>query len=183
MPAIKSNSATRPTSSCGKRKALAQVHQTTVDAADYGGGGGGGKRRSLSRPKLRVGFICGREDDDHVTAPGIPKEFWHYKSEKPDKAEKVCSVGRAWGHPTAITATSLTASARTHSTERSEDTQPGCHCWQDVALWWYVKQHYPTVECDMILPKELSAARLQSNDINLLLGARVGLAAGPIHKP
>ena len=33
-----------------------------------------------------------------------------------------------------------------------------------------MKQHFPDVEADLIEPREVSAKRLQSNDINLLLG-------------
>lgn len=42
----------------------------------------------------------------------------------------------------------------------------------DVALWHYINTHYPDIECDMIVPLDgdLTASRLQSNDINLLLG-------------
>jgi len=40
----------------------------------------------------------------------------------------------------------------------------------DVAIWWYVTQHFPEVQADLIDPREVCAERLQSNDINLLLG-------------
>ena len=28
------------------------------------------------RPALRIGFICGREDEDYVRAPGLPEALW-----------------------------------------------------------------------------------------------------------
>jgi hypothetical protein len=40
----------------------------------------------------------------------------------------------------------------------------------DIALWWHVAQNYPGVVTDRIPGTELSARRLQANDINLLIG-------------
>ena len=40
------------------------------------------------------------------------------------------------------------------------------------ALWWYIQTHYKCIKCYLIHPGEghLTAERLQSNDINFLLG-------------
>jgi hypothetical protein len=78
------------------------------------------------------GFICGRNNDDTLVAPGISKDELHAAGAHGND-EKVCS---------------------------------------DVALWWYIKSHYPELECDLIDPRagHLTSARLQSNHINLLLG-------------
>ena len=79
------------------------------------------------RSRLRVGIICGRNDDD-IKAPGLPEKYW-----VPDNDEKVCS---------------------------------------DIALGHYISTHYPEVDCDLIDPLagDLTAERLESNAINLLLG-------------
>jgi hypothetical protein len=43
----------------------------------------GGETQDRSR--LRVGIICGRNDDDYIRAPGVPEKYW-----VPDNDEKVC---------------------------------------------------------------------------------------------
>lgn len=86
LPAI--NSAMQAPSGGGapsKRKAL----QALVQAPSAGS-----KRRSTAKPKLKIGFICGREDDDHVLAPGIPRERWVSKGKK--GREMVCSDVALW---------------------------------------------------------------------------------------
>lgn len=87
----------------------------------------------LKTGKLRVGFICGKEDGDLVEAPGLPKAH-HRRGEK------------------------------------SRQGAPLCH--SDVAIWWYAKSRYgDSVEADLITgPGEVTAARLEANDVNLLLG-------------
>jgi len=40
----------------------------------------------------------------------------------------------------------------------------------DVAIWWYLKQHYPNVEASLIEPPEVTKEILEANDINFLLG-------------
>jgi hypothetical protein len=40
----------------------------------------------------------------------------------------------------------------------------------DVAIWWYLKQHYPNVEATLIEPPNVTKEILEANDINFLLG-------------
>jgi hypothetical protein len=89
---------------------------------------------------LRIGFICGRADGDLVRAPGVPRELW-------------CLGGGGGGQQ-----------------QDQQDQQELVH--SDVAIWWWCHRHYRStaVRCDPIVPSELTASRLQSNDINLLLG-------------
>ena len=85
--------------------------------------------------KLRVGFVCGKEDGDLVAAPGLPERF---------RVRDADAKGRSRG--------------------------PECH--SDVAIWWWVATHYASsVEADLILaPRDVTRARLERNDVNLLLG-------------
>mmetsp|Transcript_17182 Transcript_17182/g.52839 ORF Transcript_17182/g.52839 Transcript_17182/m.52839 type:complete len:461 (-) Transcript_17182:37-1419(-) len=96
------------------------------------------RRGSMEQPtKLRVGFVCGKEDGDLVAAPGLPEQY-HCAPEPPAQPKK--------GAP------------------------PECH--SDLALWWWIKTRYPeTIECDLLRgPDDVTAARLERNDVNLLLG-------------
>jgi hypothetical protein len=104
-------------------------------------------------PKIRVGFICGK-DTDFVEHPGKGPRYskigdLSFLSDCPDK----------WRVDLA-------------SHEYLMDCEPGTkgqiHC--DVALAWYIKKHFKDIEIDIITPEELSLERLQSNDLNFTLG-------------
>ena len=45
----------------------------------------------LKTGKLRVGFICGKEDGDLVEAPGLPKAH-HRRGEKSRQGAPLCPV-------------------------------------------------------------------------------------------
>lgn len=98
---------------------------------------GRNKRRKVGA-RLRIGFICGKEDGDLVVAPGIPSKHW------------VSSEFRDEPPPYKM----LRETVHT-----------------DIAIWWYVCQHYACVDADLIVaPGDVTRARLRRNDVNLLLG-------------
>ena len=118
-----------------------------------------------TRP-LRIGFICGRDDGDHVRAAGIPEAFWQRDSDSEEEKEEHQELDQEpQQEPMQDEGQQQQPQRRSKKPEAREEV-----C-SDVAIWWYVKTHYPSVEADMILPGPgLTAERLQSNDINLLLG-------------
>uniref|UniRef100_A0A7S0ANV6 ATP-grasp domain-containing protein n=1 Tax=Pyrodinium bahamense TaxID=73915 RepID=A0A7S0ANV6_9DINO len=104
-------------------------------------------------PKIRVGFICGK-DTDFVEHPGKGPLYSKigdpsFLADMPDK----------WRVDPA-------------SHEYLMDCEPGtkgqAHC--DVALAWYIGKKYKDIEVDIITPEVLSLKRLQSNDLNFTLG-------------
>ena len=40
----------------------------------------------------------------------------------------------------------------------------------DVAIPWYIQKKYDDIECDLILPDDITLERLQSNDVNFIIG-------------
>ena len=103
----------------------------------------GQRRRRAIRRKIRMGFICGKEDGDLVTAAGVPEKFWVSSAVCEDYEGKNCEP--FWMRDTVHT---------------------------DVAIWWYVASRYrSTVEAELLVgPTDVTAARLARNDVNVLLG-------------
>lgn len=104
-------------------------------------------------PKIRVGFICGK-DTDFVEHPGKGPKYVDigdasFLSDFPDKW-RVDPV----------------------SHEYLMDCEPGtkgqAHC--DTALAWWIQKHCKDIEVDVITPEELSLARLKSNHLNFTMG-------------
>lgn len=104
-------------------------------------------------PKIRVGFICGK-DTDFVEHPGKGPKYVDigdasFLSDFPDKW-RVDPV----------------------SHEYLMDCEPGtkgqAHC--DTALAWWIKKHCKDIEVDIITPEELSLSRLKSNHLNFTMG-------------
>lgn len=104
-------------------------------------------------PKIRVGFICGK-DTDFVEHPGKGPKYANIGNLKflddfPDKW-RVDPV----------------------SHEYLMDCEPGtkgqAHC--DTALAWYIGKKYKDIEIDVITPEQLSLERLNKNDVNFTLG-------------
>lgn len=83
----------------------------------------------------------GKEDGDLVAAPGLPAAHRCVDADAPPSGK-----------------------------HRRAGASSECH--SDVAIWWWVRTHYAsTVECDLIsAPGDVTRARLEANDVNLLLG-------------
>jgi len=104
-------------------------------------------------PKIRVGFICGK-DTDFVEHPG--------------KGPKYADIGDA--SFLADFPDKWRVDPKSH--EYLMDCEPGtkgqAHC--DAALAWWIKKHCKDIEVDVITPEELCLKRLKSNHLNFTMG-------------
>jgi len=104
-------------------------------------------------PKIRVGFVCGK-DTDFVEDPGKGPKYsaigdMSFLSDFPDK----------WR-----------VDPKSH--EYLQDCAPGTkgQAHVDIAIPWYIHRKYKDIEVDIITPDALSPQRLASNDLNFTVG-------------
>lgn len=99
--------------------------------------------------KIRVGWIIGK-DNDLVEDPKYVGDQSLYKD-----VPKIYRVSRETNE---------------YLLEDEEAGPETGAVHVDVAIPWYIQKKYDDIECDLILPDDITLERLQSNDVNFIIG-------------